>query len=87
MLPVWTIYQQTMRREWLLTRRDESRGIYTLSNVAPTTSLETMVWRKLVRHFAERSNQDSKSDLGWDEFQAIKYRAWHHQLALTLLAG
>ncbi|MCQ3973780.1 MAG: IS701 family transposase [Anaerolineae bacterium] len=86
-LPVWTIYQQRLRREWLLIRWDESRVIYTLSNAAVTTSLETMAWRKSFRHFAERSNQDSKSDLGWDEFQAIKYRAWQHHLALTLLAS
>jgi len=25
--------------------------------------------------------------LGWDEFQAIKYRAWQHHLALTILAS
>lgn len=86
-LPVWTIYQQRLRREWLLIRLDESRVIYSLSNAAITTPLDTMAWRKSFRHLAERSHQDSKSDLGWDEFQAIKYRAWQHQLALTLLAG
>jgi SRSO17 transposase len=86
-LPVWTIYPQTVRREWLLIRWEESQVSYTLSNAAPATPLETMAWRKSFRHFAERSNQDSKSDLGWDEFQAIKYRAWQHHLALTLLAS
>ena len=86
-LPVWTVYNQTVRREWLLIRLDESRITYTLSNASPLVSLETMAWRKSHRHFAECSNQDSKSDLGWDEFQAIKYRAWEHQLALTILAS
>ena len=86
-LPVWTIYNQTVRPEWLLIRLDEGRVIYTLSNAARDTPLATMAWRKSFRHFAERSNQDSKSDLGWDELQAIKYRAWEHQLALTLLAS
>jgi SRSO17 transposase len=42
---------------------------------------------KCVRHFVERSNQDAKSELGWDEFQAQKYRAWEHNLALTILAS
>jgi hypothetical protein len=27
------------------------------------------------------------SDLGWDDLQAQKYRAWEHQLALTILAA
>ena len=86
-LPVWTLYQQTLRREWLLIRLDEGRVIYTLSNAPWDISLQTMAWRKSFRHFAERSNQDSKSDFGWDELQAIKYRAWEHLLALTILAG
>jgi SRSO17 transposase len=86
-LPVWTVYHQTVRREWLLIRLDENRITYTLSNASPLISLETMAWRKSHRYFAECSNHDSKSDLGWDEFQAIKYRAWEHQLALTILAS
>ena len=86
-LPVWTLYHHTVRREWLLIRLDEGRIIYTLSNAPSDTPLQTMAWRKSFRHFAERSNQDSKSDFGWDELQAIKYRAWEHQLALTILAG
>ena len=35
----------------------------------------------------ERSIQDAKSELGWDEFQAQKLRAWEHQLALTVPAS
>ena len=58
-----------------------------LSNASPDTSLETMAWRKTHRYFIERSNQDAKSELGWDEFQATKYHAWEHQLALTILAS
>ena len=33
------------------------------------------------------SRGGSRSELGWDEFQAIKFRAWEHQLALTILAS
>ena len=46
-----------------------------------------MAWRKSHRYFNERSNQDSKSGYGWDEFQALKYRAWQHHLAFTILAS
>jgi hypothetical protein len=27
--------------------------------------------------------EDAKTEIGWDEFQAQKYRAWEHHLALT----
>lgn len=84
---VWTVYQGECRQEWLLIRQDEKQITYVLSNASPTTPLETMAWRKSHRYFVERSHQDEKGELGWDEFQAIKYLAWEHQLALTILAS
>ena len=39
------------------------------------------------RFLIERSNEDAKDEFGWDEFQTRKYRAWKHQLALTILAS
>jgi len=68
-------------------RQDEQRVTYVLSNAPPETPLKTMAWRKTHRYFIERSNQDAKGESGWDEFQATKYRAWEHQLALTILAS
>jgi SRSO17 transposase len=84
---VWTVHGTKCRREWLLIRKDNNRLTYVLSNASPDTPLETMARRKSHRYFIERDNQDCKSELGWDEFQAIKYRAWEHQLALTILAS
>ena len=84
---VWLIHQGECRQEWLLIRQDAKQITYSLSNASPETSLETMAWRKSHRYFVERSNQDEKGELGWDEFQAIKYLAWEHQLALTILAS
>ena len=84
---VWTLIDDKPRQEWLLVRRNGKDVTYVLSNAPIDTSLQTMAWRKSHRYFIERSNQDAKSELGWDEFQAIKYRAWHHQLAITILAS
>ena len=84
---VWVMYKDELRQEWLLIRRDGRRHTYVLSNAAPDLPLETMAWRKTHRYFIERSNEDAKSELGWDEFQALKYRGWEHHLALTILAS
>ena len=84
---VWTVHKGHCYQEWLLIRQDKHRITYVLSNAKLETSLETMAWRKSHRYFIERSNQDKKSEFGWDEFQAIKYLAWEHQLALTILAS
>jgi SRSO17 transposase len=84
---VWTVYKDQPRQEWLLIRRDATRTTYVLSNAPADSSLEQMAWRKSHRYFIERSSQDAKSELGWNEFQAIKHQAWEHQLALTILAS
>jgi SRSO17 transposase len=84
---VWTRVAGNYRREWLLLRKDAGQITYVLSNAPENTTLEHMAWRKSQRYLIERSHQDAKGELGWDEFQARKYRAWEHQLALTILAA
>ena len=85
---VWTVRDDgSLRREWLLIRRAKKKITYSLSNAPEETPLLTMAQRKSQRYFIERSNQDAKSEFGWDEFQAIKYKAWEHHLALTIMAN
>jgi hypothetical protein len=83
---VWTVRDDlSVIEEWLLIRREVSKHTYTLSNAPADAPLTTMATRKSQRYFIERSNQDAKSEFGWDEFQATKLLAWQHQLALTIL--
>jgi len=84
---VWVVYGETTRQEWLLIRQDATQITYVLSNAPETIDLQTMAWRKTHRYLIERSNEDAKDEFGWDEFQTRKYRAWKHQLALTILAS
>jgi SRSO17 transposase len=85
---VWTVRDDgTLRQEWLLIRQTQKKTTYSLSNAPEDTLLLTMAQRKSQRYFIERSNQDAKSEFGWDEFQAIKYKAWEHHLALTIMAN
>lgn len=85
---VWTLRDDgRVVAETLLLRRDGKHISYTLTNAAFSTPLEQMARRKSQRYFVERAIQDAKTELGWDEFQAIKYRAWEHHLALTILSS
>ena len=59
---------------------------YSLTNAPSSTHLATLAQRKCQRYFVERSLPDAKSELGMADFQALKYRAWEHHLALTALA-
>jgi SRSO17 transposase len=94
---VWTAYKSDKSRyaavalpvqEWLVVRvHADGTRTYALCNAPADTSLERLAWLKVQRYFIERTNQDAKSELGWADFAAQKYRAWEHHLALTILAA
>jgi len=85
---VWTVYRGTAVEDWLVIRKEsDHKYSYALCNAPPDTSLEQLAWWKCQRYFIERSNQDVKSELGWDELPARKYLAWEHHLASTVLAS
>lgn len=85
---VWVVSTEgSIREETLLIKREPKKMRYSFSNAPSDTPLLTLAQRKCQRYFVERSIQDAKSELGMDEFRAIKYRAWQHHLALTILAS
>jgi len=85
---VWTVSSiGTVREETLLLKREGPTIRYSLTNAPPATDLATLADRKCQSYFVERSLQDAKSELGMADFQALKYRAWEHHLALTLVAS
>lgn len=85
---IWTMRDGKPTEEWLVIRRESDGDCrYAFSNAHPDTPLEDLAWMQCQRYFVERSIQDAKSEMGWDEFQAQKFRAWEHQLALTILAS
>ena len=74
--------------EWLVIRQlhEPRQYSYTLLNAPADTSLERIAQWSTRRYFVERTFQDAKSELGWAELAARKYRAWEHHLALTAAA-
>jgi len=82
---VWTVAAgKRPRVEWLVMRR-EAQGdcSYTLLNAPEDTPHERLIAWSCRRYFIERTFEDAKTAIGWDEFQAQKYRAGEHHLALT----
>ncbi len=74
--------------EWLVIRQlhEPRQYSYTLLNAPAETPLERVAELSARRYFVERTFQDAKSELGWGELAARKYRAWEHHLALTAAA-
>jgi SRSO17 transposase len=83
----WQPGQDQPRTEWLVLRIDQ-RGehTYALSNAPAEASLERLAHLVCSRYFVERAIEDAKDECGWDEFQAQKFLAWQHHLALTACA-
>jgi SRSO17 transposase len=85
---VWVVTAAgKVRAEWLFLHRESDGNIrYSLSNASVEVSLATLAQWRSERYYVERTFQDSKSELGWDELEARKYRAWMHHSALDALA-
>ena len=87
-MQVWTVAEGKMPcAEWLVIRKEaDGDHWYTLLNGSLDIPQQQLITYSCQRYFCERTFQDGKTEIGWDEFQAQKYRAWEHQLALTALA-
>jgi SRSO17 transposase len=85
---VWTVAAgQRPRIEWLVMRRNSDGDCsYTLLNAPTDTPQACLIAGSCRRYFTERTFEDAKTEMGWDECQAQKYRAWEHHLALTAAA-
>lgn len=85
---VWTPDQEgSLQALWLVMRRDlDGRRSFTLLNDPPDTAPEVLIAASCQRHFVECVFEEAKSELGWDDFCAQKFRAWEHHTALTAAA-
>jgi SRSO17 transposase len=59
---------------------------YALSNAPEATSLERLVQMQRQRFWIERSFEDGKSASGLADYQVRGWRAWHHHMALVMMA-
>jgi SRSO17 transposase len=59
---------------------------YALSNASAETPLEQLVRMQRQRFWIERSFEDGKSECGLADYQVRGWRAWHHHMALVMMA-
>ena len=82
---VWTVAAGTRPRVawWGMRREAQGACSYTLLNAPEDAPHARLIAWSCRRYFIERTFEEAKTEIGWDEFQAQKYRAWEHHLALT----
>ena len=65
---------------------DGTERKYTLTNAPQTESLQQMVYAQRQRFWVERSFEDAKGQCGMADYQVQKWVAWHHHMALVMMA-
>jgi len=65
---------------------DGTERKYTLTNAPQTQSLEQLVYAQRQRFWVERSFEDAKGRCGMADYQVQKWSAWHHHMALVMMA-
>ena len=59
---------------------------YTLTNAPETWTLVQMVYAQRQRYWVERAFEDAKGQCGMADYQVQKWFAWHHHMALVMMA-
>ena len=57
-----------------------------ISNAPETTTLKRLAWMQRQRYWVERTFEDAKSECGMADYQVRKWSAWHHHMALVMMA-
>jgi SRSO17 transposase len=86
---LWDGREQTARFWHVVVIREVSSPEtikYVLSNAPAETSLARLVQMQRQRFWIERSFEDGKSESGLADYQVRGWRAWHHHMALVMMA-
>jgi SRSO17 transposase len=73
---------------WLIIKRsisDNPEYSYYISNAPVSTRLKTFVWLSGLRWAIEQCFEETKSELGMDQYEVRKYRGWHHHIITCML--
>jgi SRSO17 transposase len=57
-----------------------------LSNASKDITLKRLGWMQRQRFWIERTFEDAKSECGMADYQVRKWTAWHHHMALVMMA-
>jgi len=86
---LWDGHEAKARQWHLVATRELSSPEtikYTLSNAPVETSLKRLVQMQRQRFWIERSLEDGKSESGMADYQVRGWLAWHHHMALVMMA-
>ena len=74
---------------WLVIKRtieEIPRYSYYISNAPISTRLKTFVWLSGIRWAIEQCFEETKTELGMDQYEVRKYPGWNHHILTCMLA-
>jgi SRSO17 transposase len=74
---------------WLVIKRtlgENPRYSYHISNAPVSTRLRVFVWLSGIRWAIEQCFEETKTELGMDQYEIRKYPGWHHHMLICMLA-
>jgi SRSO17 transposase len=74
---------------WLVIRRtlgDDPTYSFYISNASRSTRLNTFVWLSGLRWAIEQCFEETKTELGMDQYEVRKYPGWNHHILTCMLA-
>lgn len=86
---VWDGTEEKAHRWHLIVRREVGASEishYCLSNAPCNTRLKVLARVQSQRFFIEHSFREAKSECGMADYQVRRWDAWHHHMALVMLA-
>jgi SRSO17 transposase len=75
---VWLVIRRTMDKE--------PRYSFFISNAPLSTRLNTFVWLSGLRWSIEQCFEETKTELGMDQYEVRKFSGWHHHILTCMLA-
>jgi SRSO17 transposase len=85
---LWDGKQNRAKHRHLIVRSEVngSKIKYNLSNAPANKALKRLAYMQAQRYWVKRYFQDSKTSCGMSEYQARRWRSWHHHMALVMMA-
>jgi SRSO17 transposase len=86
---VWDAQRRQVHCWHLMVRRDpqtQEDYKFSLSNASPKLSTQQLAARQSQRFWIERVFEDGKSEVGMADYQVQGWLAWHHHMALVMMA-
>jgi SRSO17 transposase len=86
---VWDGESERVKR-WTLLATKSLRGNpdtkISLTNAPKHITLKRLGWMQRQQYWVERTFEDAKSECGMADYQVRKWTAWHHHMALVMMA-